>query len=149
MVLAMSILTEPGPRVRPQGVRWLGVACYALAAYLAGDGILVALGTVSFASGAYWLGGLETMGPLIYFIVAAALAALGFGLLRGWSLARRAAVIAAGLLVAGAVMPVSAAVVYGQVLGMMTQGVKIIAAIMVIRYLLLGDVVEWFASSKT
>jgi hypothetical protein len=130
-------------------VRFLGLACYALAAYLAIDGLLVMQGTVSFASGSYLLGGLGTMGPLIYFIVAGVLAGLGYGLLRGWRLARRLGVIAAGLLIAGAVMPVSAAVAYGQVFGMLTQGAKIIGAIVIIRYLLLGDVVEWFASRKS
>jgi hypothetical protein len=103
---------------------------------------------VSFASGSYLLSGLETMGPLIYLLVAAGLALLGYGLWRGWGLARRMGVVAAGLLIAGTVMPVSAAVAYGQVLGMVVHGAKIIAAIVVIRYLLLEDVVEWFASAR-
>jgi hypothetical protein len=147
MVLAMSLLTESEPRVRPEGVRLLGLACYALAAYLASNGLLVMLGTVSFASGSYFLGGLETMGPLIYYIVAAALALLGYGLLRGWGWSRRLGLIAAALLVASSVMPASAAVAYGQVVGIVTQSVKIVAAIMVIRYLL-GEVVDWYASKK-
>jgi hypothetical protein len=147
MVLRMNLFREPAARVRPGGVRLLGWSCLAVAAYLAINGLLVLLGTVSFGSGAYLLGGLETMGPLIYFIVAVMVAALGYGLLRGWRWSRRVGVIAAGLVIAGTVMPVSAAVAYGQVLGMMIHGAKIIVAMMVIRYLLLGEVVEWFSSS--
>jgi hypothetical protein len=146
MVLEMStsLFTETGPLVRPEGVRALGWGCFALAAYLAVNGLLVMLGVLSFASGAYLLGGLETMGPLIYIIVAVAVAVLGLGLLRGWRWSRRLAVIASGLLIAGAVMPVSAAVVYSQILGIIVHGVKIILAIVIIRYLLQPEMVEWF-----
>lgn len=84
------------------------------------------------------------MGPLIYFIVAALVASLGFALLRGWGWSRRVGVIAAGLLVAGSVMPVSAAVIYSQVAGIVIHGSKIILAIVIIRYLLQPEVVEWF-----
>lgn len=140
-----TLFTETGPRVRPEGVRTLGLGCFGLAAYVAINGLLVVLGVVSFASGEYLLGGLETMGPLIYFIVAAVLAALGFALLRGWRWSRRVAVMAAGLLIASAAMPVSAAVVYSHIFGIVVHGAKIILAIVIIRYLLQPEVVEWFA----
>jgi hypothetical protein len=147
MVQKMSTLlfAESGPRVRPEGVRALGLACFVVAAYVAVNGLLVVLGLVSFASGAYVLGGLEVMGPLIYFMVAASLAVLGWGLLRGWRWSRRGAVIAAGLLIAGAVMPVSAAVAYSHIFGIVVHGAKIVLAIVIIRYLLQPEVVEWFA----
>jgi hypothetical protein len=143
-VVSTSLLSEAGPQARPEGVRVLALGCFALAAYTATNGLLVMIGAVSFASGAYLLGGLETMGPLIYFIVAAAVAALGFLLLRGWRWSRRLAVVAAGLMIAGAVMPVSAAVVYSQIFGIIVHGGKIIVAIVIIRYLLQPEVVDWF-----
>ncbi len=144
----MSLLDEPGPIVRPPGIRILGFGGFALAAYLALNGILVQLGLVSFTSGAYLLGGLEVMGPLIYWIIAAALVGLGFSLLRGWRWSRRLCLIAAALLIAGSVMPVSAAVVYSQVIAMILHGVKIILAIVIIRYLFQPEVADWFAIPK-
>ena len=141
----VKLLAEATPVARPEGVRLLGLACFGLTLYLAVNGLLVMFGVVSFASGTYLLGGLETMGPIIYYIVAAILALLGFGLLRGWRWSRRVGVIAAGFLIAGSVMPISAAVAYSQVSAMIIQGAKIITAIVVIRYLLQPDVVEWFS----
>jgi len=101
---------------------------------------------VSFASGTYIMGELVTMGPLVYFLVAALVAGLGFALLRGWRWSRRVAVIAAALLVAGSVMPVSSAVVYSQMVGIVIHGAKIILAIVIIRYLMQAEVVEWFTA---
>lgn len=141
----MSLFADTTPRVRPEGVRLLAAGCFALAAYLAANGLLVMAGVVSFASGTYVLGELVTMGPLLYFIVAVLLAGLGVALLKRWPWSRRLAVIAAGLLVAGSVMPVSAAVIYSQVAGIVIHGAKIILAIVIIRYLLQPEVREWFA----
>jgi hypothetical protein len=84
------------------------------------------------------------MGPLLFLVLAAVLALLGWGLLRGWNWTRRLAVVAAGLLLATAVMPVSAAVIYFHPLALVIHGTKIIAAIMAIRYLLLSEVVDYF-----
>jgi hypothetical protein len=142
----MSLFTAPAPTVRPEGVRVLGLGCLALAAYVALNGLLVMLGKVSFASGTYIMGELVTMGPLVYFLVAALVAGLGFALLRGWRWSRRVAVIAAALLVAGSVMPVSSAVVYSQMVGIVIHGAKIILAIVIIRYLMQAEVVEWFTA---
>jgi hypothetical protein len=142
----MSLFVETPSRHRPDGIRALALGLLTLAVYLAINGLLVMLGVVSFASGAYLLGGLETMGPLIYFIVASLVAGLGFGLLRGWRWARRVAVIAAGLLIAGAVMPLSGAVAYSHIFGVIIHGAKIILAIVIIRYLLQPEVVEWFSA---
>jgi hypothetical protein len=107
------------------------------------------LGIVSFACGAYLLGGLEIMGPLIYFIVAAILAALGYGLLRGWRWTRRLAQIAAALLISGTVVSISSAVMYSQVFGVILHGAKIVLAIVIIRYLMQPEVVEWFGRSRS
>lgn len=142
----MSLFAPATPKVRPEGVRVLALCCFALAAYIAGNGLLVLLGNVSFASGTYILGELVTMGPLVYFLVAVLLAGLGFALLRRWRWSRRLAIIAAALLVAGSVMPVSAAVIYSQVVGMVIHGAKIVLAIVIIRYLMQPDVAEWFSA---
>ena len=142
----MSLFTDDTPRVRPEGVRALAFACLALSAYVAVNGLLVLLGVVSFASGTYALGDLVTMGPLIYFLVAALVAGLGFALLRGWRWSRRVGIIAAALLVASSVMPISSAVIYSQVVGIVIHGAKIILAIMIIRYLMQPEVADWFSA---
>ena len=142
----MSLFADDAPRVRPQGVRVLALGCLALAAYVAGNGLLVLLGMVSFASGTYILGELVTMGPLIYFLVAALVAGLGLALLRGWRWSRRVGIVAAALLVASSVMPISSAVIYSQVAGIVIHGAKIILAIMIIRYLMQPEVADWFSA---
>jgi hypothetical protein len=144
--MSASLLAEAGPRIRPNGIRNLAWGCFALAIYLVFNGLLVARGMVSFASGAYLLSGLETMGPAIYLLVACVLALLGFMLLRGWSIARRLAIIASALLLAGAMMPISSAVIYAHVFGIVIHGAKIIVAVMLIRYLLQPEVVDYFSA---
>ncbi len=144
----MSLFAESTPRTRPEGVRILGLGCLAAALYVAANAVLVLLGIVSFTSGTYILGELVTMGPLIYVIVAVLVAGLGFALLRGYRWSRRLAILAAALLVAGSVMPVSAAVIYSQVLGIVIHGAKIILAIVIIRYLMQPEVVEWFSAKS-
>jgi hypothetical protein len=142
----MSLFADAAPRVRPPGIRALGLGCLALAAYVAVNGLLVLLGAVSFASGTYILGDLVTMGPVIYFVVAALSSGLGFSLLRGFRWSRRAGIIAAALLVAGAVMPVSSAVIYSQIVGIVIHGAKIVLAIVIIRYLMQPEVADWFSA---
>jgi hypothetical protein len=139
-----SILDEPQPRTRPAGVRVIAIVCFVLAAYLVVNAALIVGGVVSLASGAYIVGEFSTMGPVLYFLVASVLFGLGFALLKGWSLARRVAIIVAALLLATAVMPVSAAVIYGNIPAMIIYGAKIIAAIIAVRFLLLSDVVDYF-----
>ncbi len=147
-MMGSSLFAEAGPRVRPAGVRFLALACLALGIYIGINGLLVMVGTVSFASGAYLLGGMETMGSTIYFLVALVLTGLGFALFRGWRWSRRVAIMAAALLFAGAVMPVSSAVIDARILSIVTQGAKIIAAIVVIRYLLQPEVVDYFSAKN-
>ena len=141
----MVLFGDATPRVRPEGVRLLALGCLALAAYVAVNGVLLALGLVSFASGAYILGELTVMGPLIYFIVGALGVGLGVSLLRGWRWSRVVAIVAAASFIAGAAMPLSAAVIYSQVAGIVINGAKIILAIVIIRYLLQPEVVDWFS----
>jgi hypothetical protein len=126
-------------------VKTIAVVCFALAAYLLVNGILVLAGILSLASGSYLLGEYTTMGPALYLIVALALAGLGLGLLRAWNWTRRLAFVVAALLLATAVMPISAAVIYFHPLPLVIHGAKIIAAIVAIRYLLLSEVVDYFS----
>lgn len=125
-------------------------ATLVLAAYLFVNGLLVLFGMVSFASGAYLLGGLETMGFVIYLlvalVVALALAILGLSLRKGWRWSRRVVILAAGFLIAGAVSPVSAAMIYSQVWEIAIHGAKIVLAIVIIRYFLQPEVVDYFTA---
>jgi len=139
-----QLFSEAKERTRPEGVKIIAIACFLLAVYLVLNGVLIITGVVSLASGAYVLGEYSMMGPLLFLAVAAVLALLGWGLLRGWNWTRRLAVVAAGLLLATAVMPVSAAVIYFHPLALVIHGTKIIAAIVAIRYLLLSEVVDYF-----
>ena len=94
------------------------------------------------------LGDIAIMGPLIYFIVAVAMATLGYGLLRGWRWTRRLAQVAAALLISGTVVSISSAVMYSQVFGIILHGAKIVLAIVIIRYLMQPEVVEWFGRPR-
>ncbi|HET9698788.1 MAG TPA: hypothetical protein VFP40_18090 [Terriglobales bacterium] len=134
-------------RTRPGGVTAIAIVCFALAAYLPLNGILIVAGVVSLASGAYVLGEYSMMGPVLFLAVAVVLAVLGWGLLRGWNWTRRLAVVAAALLLATAVMPVSAAVIYFHPVAIAIHGAKIIASIVAIRFLLLSEVVDYFRRS--
>jgi hypothetical protein len=144
--MSTSLFTHESHKIRPAGVRILGWAIVVIGAFLIGDGLLVYFGKVSFATGSYFLGGLETMGPLIFWIVGCALVALGFSLLRGFRWSRRLGIVAAALLLSTAVMPVSGAVIYGNILGIITNGAKIIVAIAIIRYLLQPEVADYFSA---
>ena len=132
--------------VRPAGIAVIATVCFVLAAYLAISGVLVMTGAVSFASGRYLLGDYATMGPVLYFVVAAVLALLGFGSLRAWKPVRRLTIVASALLLATSVLPISAAVAYFQILGIVLHGLKIILAVVAIRYLLQPEVVDHFSA---
>ncbi len=142
--MTTQLFPEAKEQTRPGGVKAIAVVCFTLAAYLLLNAILIIVGVVSLASGAYVLGEYSMMGPILFLSVSAALALLGWGLLRGWNWTRRLAVVAAALLLATAVMPVSAAVIYFHPLSIAIHGAKIVASIVAIRYLLLSEVVDYF-----
>jgi hypothetical protein len=146
--VSTSLFPADKPQVRPTGVLLLAFAHLALGAYLIGNGLLVLLHAVSFASGSYLLGGLEIMGPAIYFLIGLALCGIGLGLMRGWRWSRWGAIVAAALLLVGAIMPVSAAVIYFQLWNIVTQGVKVILSIVIIRFLLQQEVVDFFSAKS-
>jgi len=134
--------------MRPAGVRAIATCCFGMAALLVIDAVLILCHVFSLASGRYLIGEYTTMGPAIFFVVAVVLIALGIGLLRGWSFARRLAIVAAALFLATSALPLSAAVGYLQVSGIVIHGGKIILAIIAIRYLLQPEVVECFSARR-
>jgi hypothetical protein len=123
----------------------IAFAFFAVGAYLLVNGLLIASGTVSLASGRYVVGEYSTLGPLLFLVLGPILVALGFGLLKGWGFTRRLAVVAAALLLATAVVPISAAFSYFQIFGIVIHGAKIILAVMAIQYLLRPEVRDFFS----
>jgi len=83
----------------------------------------------------------------VYALIAALLALLGVGLLQGWRFARRLGVLMAALLMAMSLLPVSAAVMYFQIVPLIIHGGKIILAVMAIRYLTQREVVDYFSAT--
>ncbi len=118
-----------------------------VAAYLFGSAILVIIGAISLANGRYLLGEYVNLGPAIYFLTSGLTVLLGIGLERGWKLFRRLAIIVAALFMATSLLPISAAVSYFQILPLVLHGVKIVLAIMAIRYLLQPEVVDFFSAT--
>jgi hypothetical protein len=140
-------LADMAPQARPNGIRILAIICFVITGFLAVSGGLVAVGTIPLASGRYLLGDYAIWGPALYWLVAAVFVLLGFGLLRRWRFARRLGIVVAALMVATSALPISAAVAYFQILPLAIHGVKIILAVMAIRYLLQPEVVEWFSAT--
>ena len=142
-----SLLADEAPRTRPEGLRLIAFACFALAAYLLVEAVLILAGVLSVMSGRYLLGELTTRGIAVYALIAALLALLGVGLLQGWRFARRLGVLMAALLMAMSLLPVSAAVMYFQIVPLIIHGGKIILAVMAIRYLTQREVVDYFSAT--
>jgi hypothetical protein len=139
-------VSEQNLRIRPQGIRILSGVCFLLAAYLFASGVLVAGGAISLSSGRYLLGEYVNWGPVLYLVVGVALALLGIALDRGWRVARRTAIIGAAMLIATSLLPVSAAFTYFRLMPLILHGIKVVLAIMAIRYLLQPEVVEFFSA---
>jgi hypothetical protein len=89
--------------MRPIGVTTIAFLYLAASLYLAVLALLMLLapGTVSMSLGAPLLHGLQLAGPYMFLLAAAAVAAVGYGLLRLNNIARRAAIFIA---LAGMVM---------------------------------------------
>ena len=143
-----SVLTDTTPQSRPSGIRILALICFILAVYLAVGGILVLAGVVPLSIGRYFLGDYVIWGPALYGLVAAVFVVVRIGLLRRWTFARRLAIVAAALLIATSVLPISAAVAFFQMLPLAIHGAKVILAVIAIRYLLQPEVVEWFSAAS-
>lgn len=126
---------------RPSGVTTIAVLFLLAAAYLGGLGLLMLAspGSVSMALGAPLLGGLELAGPYMFLLMGALGAAIGLGLLRLNSWARRAAVIAAMAGVVMLVPSVSAAAVDFRG-SLVWGGLGIMVRVAVVWYLWQGPV---------
>jgi multidrug transporter EmrE-like cation transporter len=128
------------------GVSAISVLFLALAAYLAGCGLLMLLrpGLISMAAGADFLGGLELAGPYMFLLVAAVAALIGVGLLRLNNWARRAAIAVAVVGLVLLVPAVSSAVIGLQWASLAWGGLGVIVRVMVAWYLWQEPVRESF-----
>lgn len=132
----------------PAGITTAALLFFALAAYLLISALLIAVQVVSFTSGAWLLGGMETMGPLIYLLVAGVAALIGWGLLRLHNWARHLASVAAGAVFVLSIPTISGAVAYSQVLAIVREGLKLIVCVVLFRYLNTGAVSSAFADGR-
>jgi hypothetical protein len=140
--------TEPHLNDRPPGITIAAVLFFALAVYLLASALLVALHVVAFTTAAWLLGGLETMGPVIYLVVALVAALIGWGLLRLHTWARHLASVAAGVVFVLSIPTISGAVAYSQVPVIAREGLKIIFCVVLFRYLNTGPVAAAFAETR-
>ncbi len=117
----------------------------ACGAYLgiAGLLLLVRPGAIALGSGAPLLSGLETAGPYMFLIAALALVLIAMGLVRGVSLARRAAIVVSVAGIAAMVPAVSAAAVMVQPRALVLGGLGIIVRVILAWSLIrAGEVVR-------
>lgn len=110
--------------------------------------MLVRPGTISMATGAPLLFGLELAGPYMFLLMALLGGAVAWGLVNLNNIARHAATLMA---IAGVVMlvpPVSAATVLVQPKPLVIGGLGIIIRVVVAWYLSRADVAEHFRSPQ-
>ncbi len=134
----------------PNGVRAVAALFSICAAYLGvlGALMLVRPGTISMATGAPLLFGLELAGPYMFLLMALLGGAVAWGLVNLNNIARHAATLMA---IAGVVMlvpPVSAATVLVQPKPLVIGGLGIIIRVVVAWYLSRADVAEHFRSPQ-
>jgi len=141
------LLSDPEPHSgeTPRGVIIAALLFFALAAYLLISALLIAVQVVSFTTGAWLLGGMETMGPVIYVLVAIVAALIGWGLLRLHNWARHLASVAAGVMFVLIIPTISSAVAYSRVPAIAREALKIIVCVVLFRYLNTGAVASAFA----
>src|SRR5690242_20851256 len=99
----------------PRGVIASALVFLGLGAYLVIAAVLIFFGLVSFTTGSWLLGGMETMGPVLYVLIASVAITIGGGLLRLRNWARRVASIAAGVVFVLSIPIISGAVAYSQI----------------------------------
>jgi hypothetical protein len=143
----MSLLSSPAgdvTRSAPRGVAVCAMTFCALGIYLGVSALLVYLEVAPFTTGAWLLGGMETMGAVIYVLAGMVALVVGFGLwrLHGW--ARHLATVIAGVVFVLTIPTISAAVASSQPFVLMREGLKIIACVVLFRYLNTGDAAAAF-----
>jgi len=129
----------------PAGITAIVGLCMLLAATSAVFAALILFGKVPLSSGTLLLaGGLEQRGPLAFVIYAALLLMVAVGLLRGWNLARRTAILLAVVGIVLAVPAISSAVVDSRLFAIAREGAQIIVRVLVVFYLTQEPVIAWF-----
>jgi hypothetical protein len=114
------------------------------AAFLVITGLLTTFGIVPLRSGSFLLEGLELMGPVLFFLAAAASSAIGFALILRWPSARRLAILVFALFGFAAIPSISSAVMEFPWFVIATEGAKLLSSVLVIFYLRQPDVVAYF-----
>jgi hypothetical protein len=122
---------------RPGGVSAIAVVFTLAAGYLAGVGVLMLLrpGLLSMSAGAFLLNGLETAGPFLFLLAAAAGGLTAWGLVRLHQWARRIAAFIALIGVVMLIPAVSSSVVDFRVGTLIRGGMGIILRVMIAWYL--------------
>jgi hypothetical protein len=130
----------------PLGVKLIAATFLLAAAYLLVVGIIMLLrpGTISLLAGSSLLGGLELAGPYMFLLVGAVATAVGWGLLRLNSWARRIAIIIAGLGVILLIPSVSSSVVGFQMGRLAWGALGVILRVMIVFYLYQEPVAQAF-----
>jgi len=136
---------------RPSGVSAIAAIFLAAAAYLLALGAVMAVrpGTVSMMLGSPLMGGLELAGPYMFLLLGALGTVVGWGLLRLWNWARRAATLIAIAGVALLIPAVSSAVADFRLIPLIEGAVGVMVRVVIAWYLYQGPVAEAFRAGKS
>jgi hypothetical protein len=129
---------------RPSVIWLIASLCWLSAAFLVIIGLLTALGIVPLRSGSFLLEGLELMGPVIFFLAAAASTVVSFALVFRWRGARRLTILLFALFGFAAIPSISSAVMEFRWFVIATEGAKLLSSVLVIFYLMQPEVVTYF-----
>jgi hypothetical protein len=143
-------VTKNPQQAAPTGVRAIA-ALYALCGiYLAitGTFMLVRSGAVPMSAGAPLLFGLELAGPYMFFLMAAAAAAVAWGLLRLNNITRHVAQLIAITGIVMLVPSVSDAVAMANLKALIPGGLGIIVRVLVAWHLAQAEVVGQFHQAR-
>lgn len=141
-------MTDPTPNPTPSGVHAIAAVFALCGLYLGTAGLLMLLrpGSISMATGAPLLFGLELSGPYMFLLMALFGGGIAWGLMRRVNLVRHAAMMIA---IAGIVMlvpPVSAATVMVQPGVLIRGALGIIIRVIVAWYLSRAEIADQFKS---
>jgi hypothetical protein len=128
---------------RPAVIWLIASFCWLSAAFLVITGLLTASGIVPLRSAAFFLEGLELMGPGIFFLAAGVAAVIGFALILRWPGARRLAILLFALFGFAAIPSISSAVMEFRWFVIAAEGAKLLASVLAIFYLMQPDVVDY------
>ena len=129
---------QKATRLAPAGVIAAAWVFFVAAAYLSLSAVLIYFGMIAFTAGAWLLGGMETMGPVLYVLSGGVAGVIGWGLLRLKSWARHLASVVAVVVFVFTIPTISGAVAYSQVAAIAREGLKIIGCVVLFRYLNTG-----------